>query len=241
MQGATINLNKSTNCYGVIDLCAGTTTCTPNINVNIYQKSGNTYGNIIKDPYTDISKTSNYSLFNSKLYTSSLSFEPKFLSDLNEAIKKGENSNGEPIYIIKTYPKSVQSKSNILWTSISNPAFAYMRPWWLSTFSISLLTTDTFNIEGIMAPGFCPYHLSNSIEDYFTVQEKIKTLFVNSKHPLTLVSFLRETHNKLSNLNSSYDSSSSGIILNSKNRVISEDWQSIEKVFDFFSFLLIFF
>lgn len=52
----------------------------------------------------------------------------------------------------------MQSSSVTFWTYLSNPSFALISPWWLSTLSATLLTAQTEQVSGFLNPGFCPYN-----------------------------------------------------------------------------------
>ena len=54
-----------------------------------------------------------------------------------------------------------------------NPAYSYMRPWLVSTVSLTLMTTTQFFIKGILNPGYCPYFSSLRLNDIFRTQQLI--------------------------------------------------------------------
>ena len=83
----------------------------------------------------------------------------------------------------------------------SNPSFAYLKPWYLSTFSISLLTSSTYSLEGSFSPGFCPGHIQNNIDGLFYIENKFEEFFGDSsvisyvENPISMNSFQNSYQN----------------------------------------------
>lgn len=94
------------------------------------------------------------------------------LVKINE-IKNQTSSDVEPIWIVDIRRKYLQSSTSNFWIKSTNPTFALMRPWWLSTISFSLLATQTFEITGVLVPGICPYSNYLEVEDYYNIKQAI--------------------------------------------------------------------
>ena len=54
---------------------------------------------------------------------------------------------------------------------ISNPNYARMKSYWLSFFTLNLLTTLNYPYEGILQPGICPRFNNHSTVDMLDMQK----------------------------------------------------------------------
>jgi len=87
-----------------------------------------------------------------------------------------------------------QSKSAYFakFVTSSNPAYSYIKPWWLSTFSATLLGGKRLETSGRLLPGFCPHFPQYTEERFYKIQEHLKQLVSNE----TLITFVRDKTEK---------------------------------------------
>lgn len=163
-----IHIND-TSCSGVSRMCK-TGGCSPFQTINVSQISGNTFANLLPAPTIDVGNSENISVLKGSSYDEGLKFEEHFEREINSSLGDGSIKNRDPIFIINLGRRELQHSSYQKWTVVSNPSFAYMRPWWLSVFSLSLLTLQTINLNGTLSPGICPYHFKNTMKEYYEVQ-----------------------------------------------------------------------
>lgn len=62
-----------------------------------------------------------------------------------------------------------------------------MRPWWLSTLSLALLSTDRFQIKGDLSPGMCPYYPSLTLDDLYLTNTLLQKTFNIDQYGLTTI------------------------------------------------------
>ena len=94
----------------------------------------------------------------------------------------------------------IKSQSSTYWTISSNPSFAYLRPWWLATFSISLLTSSTTKIQTFL-------------ENFFSIKGSLISYIVNLNENL---------------INSNSYSDGNGVIQYDNTRSTTEQWVSFD-------------
>ena len=167
---------------------------------------------------SDISYQS-YSTKKGGIFETGPQFSPHFKSDLQNTISEVFNeSRGDPNLIINLGANEYALfSSTTLWTFISNPSFAYMRPWWLATFSFSLLTSNTVKTYGSLAPGLCPFHNSLNIADISSIQGLFENIFNRNSSVISLI-------NRIDwDIPTNLYRNSSGITHLVNERVISED------------------
>ena len=168
----TASKSTLTTCKGKTSICSNPT-CGQMPTIAITQKVGNLYANRITNPYEDINYVKNYQISNGAIYTQGVSFEPNSMSAINTAREKAAESDTDQIFILEMGKKTLQSRRNGLWTIISNPSYAYIRPWWLSTFSLSLLTAQSYEVSGYLSPGFCPYHIEANLQEVYETERHL--------------------------------------------------------------------
>jgi len=104
----------------------------------------------------------------------------------------------------------------------TNPSFAFLKPWYLSTFSI---TSSTYNLQGTFSPGFCPGHIENNIYDFYDIQEAFQSFFSSSSE--SVISFVGKPNDN-GYLNTTHQDSD-GIVPLSDDREIDDSWFSTYK------------
>jgi len=103
-----------------------------------------------------------------------IGFSSEIVKDLAK-IEEKSTTAAEPIWIFDIGYKDMQSTTSSLWVFSTNPSYSIMRPYWLSTFSLYLLTTYEYKLAGHLSPGFCPYTSSLEAENYKKISDLIKS------------------------------------------------------------------
>lgn len=80
----------------------------------------------------------------------------------------------DPSFVFRFGSQKTQSNTFQQWIFTTSPATSYLRPWWLSTISLTMLSTDTFFINGDLSPGICPYYPSLTLDNLFDVSQLIE-------------------------------------------------------------------
>lgn len=70
------------------------------------------------------------------------------------------------------------------WVHGTNPAYSYLKPWWIAFLSASFLAVTEYKVEGFLSPGFCPYTPSLSQQRYYDTQIFLYSFF-NKETALT--------------------------------------------------------
>lgn len=132
-------------------------------------------------------------------------------------------SRGEPIVVMSLGGHEAGLFSwQTLWTFVGTPGFAFMRPWWLASFSLSLLTSNTIKIQANLAPGLCPFHPRMNLQDLNQIQSLLKDFFQKNT---SLINYIKKTD---SSFPTKAYSNGSNITPLPKNRAYSEEWLSFE-------------
>ena len=208
-------------CQGKSLICISETCLPNNAVLSTRQLLGNLYVNRIETPFIDIEYTENYTVSKGDIYSQGVSFEPFVLAGVEKAQEKAKETNTDAIFIVELGKKYLQSQGNSFWTVISNPSFAYIRPWWLATFSLSLLTANSFTISGYLSPGLCPYHIEYNRDDIYEVQSYLSKFFALNN---SVVSYIDETFNEKPGF---LHKNGTGFYQFEKDRPISEKWFSV--------------
>ena len=64
-----------------------------------------------------------------------------------------------------------------------DPAYAYVKPWWMATFSGKILESTILDFSGRLLPGFCPYNTIFSESNMYDIQTLVQnTINVNESN-----------------------------------------------------------
>ena len=216
--------NSSDSCQGQTLICLDENNCSPQkaASIKTSQLLGNLYINRLDQPYIDIDYVNNILVSKGAIYDEGISFEPYIKEKIQELKEQAMETATDSVFILEIGKQEMQSRSTNFWTVVSNPSFAYIRPWWLSTFSLSLLTSNSFKVAGILSPGICPYHIEPNIYDVYETERYLKNLF-EFNH--SVISFVEEANKETISVN---HVNGTGIYIPEKNRPITEKWFSIK-------------
>jgi len=51
-----------------------------------------------------------------------------------------------------------------MWMATSNPMYAKIKPWRIGVMSFGVLDPPPTKLDGLLLPGFCPYHNTLSLD-----------------------------------------------------------------------------
>ena len=143
-------------CSGTANLCYDST-CTIGFSITTETQYGAFYGNVIVKGAQRTAPKSNQQAMGAP-FDFGIRFDPNLTQAIQYFSETTSNqSNLSPEMIINLGSFDSQSSQYTKWVISSNPAYAYMKPWWLSTFSASLLSTSLTEQTGFLYPGYCPW------------------------------------------------------------------------------------
>ena len=170
----------------------------------------------------DISQAK-YNILSGSLYSQGIAFDPFFNQSVFSNKEQAYNKTETPDFLIRLGKKYLQSSSSSMWALTSNPSFSYMKPWWLSTVSLGLLTAEIYQMEGTLSPGFCPYHFTLTPNDNFQIQQLLQTSLMSNN--TGMVNFIEDVPYSS---DIAFYQNSSGIRPFSTDRTREENWVSWE-------------
>ena len=127
-------------------------------------------------------------MISTNLYNSGIQFEPVLAQGLsNFSTIVGIQTNINPTILLNLGYGIVESSLYAKYVVSSNPAYAYLKPWWMSTFSATLLQSTMINFNGRLLPGFCPYRTVFSQEDEYKIQTLVQSSVNESSYIYSFV------------------------------------------------------
>ena len=167
-----VRLELPPTCWGKVTLC-GKETCekpaegSPSF-INVISQTGNLYANVIEAKNMPVDQ--DYKKMAGVNYDDErIDWSHTMKHDVLHYLKLSEDpKNFDPVFLFHLGSKEANSSLYQQWDVTSNPAYAQLKPWWISTFSFTLMSTATYVIHGDLSPGFCPY------TPYEFLQKKLK-------------------------------------------------------------------
>lgn len=95
-----------------------------------------------------------------------------------------------------------------------------MKPWWMSTVSLSLMSSEQYNVKLNLNPGFCPYIPALKLDQIHKTQLVLEDTFKEADRKITtlgwqkLIPFIENTFPETTN----------GFRNVSKERGLGEEW-----------------
>jgi len=177
------------HCIIEYNLCASSPSCSPTQTFTVTSTQGNIYGNLISEVGGIVDegsyniKQGNLTLTGIELDSGSAEIIDKFDYVINDT------SKNSPQIIFNL--GNIESKSSHYskWIVSSNPAYAYMKPWWVSIFSATILRPHQIRVSGFLLPGFCPYYPQYTQSQLKQIQDRISRNITNEN---VLVTFVKD-------------------------------------------------
>ncbi|KAL4461660.1 hypothetical protein ABPG72_009063, partial [Tetrahymena utriculariae] len=187
--------------YGTTDLdpknmvaercISGSITIPSNIGGNQNLVAKNTFGNLFINVLQNIGQAADQIqnaqyVYDQTIYGKNgdqIQFSTNSLGRLNNQMESASNPNVyDPIFIIRFGSSQIESNTYSQWQITYNPAYSYFKPYWLGTLTVSLLNSQRYEDQYVLAPGFCPYVNSLSQKRLNTVKELLKTQFKSQQN-----------------------------------------------------------
>ncbi|KAL4475110.1 hypothetical protein ABPG74_001806 [Tetrahymena malaccensis] len=147
-----------------------------NLFINILQKLGQAADQIPNGQY----------VYDQTIYGKNgdqIQFSTNSLDRLNNQMETASNPNVyDPIFIMRFGSSQIESNTYSQWQITYNPAYSYFKPYWLGTLTVSLLNSQRYENQYVLAPGFCPYVNSLSQKRLNTVKELLKSQFKSQQN-----------------------------------------------------------
>ncbi|KAL4474822.1 hypothetical protein ABPG74_001518 [Tetrahymena malaccensis] len=89
----------------------------------------------------------------------------------------------DPIFVFEIGPKFTRSATFQQVQFSYNPAYSYMKPYWLGELTLTLMTTQKYSGQYTISPGFCPYVPALSLERIHSTQFMITNFMQQNQAP----------------------------------------------------------
>lgn len=157
-------------------------------------KYGNIYANLIEKPGKTVEKEG-YQVFRNDVHygdlgTNQIQFSLDTKRQLKKRLLEANNPKKvEPTFILEVGSKKTESNTFQQWQVTYNPAYSYMKPWWMSTVSLSLMSSEQYNVKLNMNPGFCPYIPALKLDQIHKTQLVLEDTFKEADRKITTLSW----------------------------------------------------
>jgi len=173
------------SCWGRIALCSDSTESCTSSDIStlpvLYVRTGTgaIYANII--PEIGLPAAESNQNLKSVIYDDgTVGWSVSTLLDLTTDYDDSQSDTSfDPVFLMKIGSKQANSSLFQQWVITYAPAYAYVRPWWIGTYSLTLLSTNTYEIQADLNPGFCPYTPGLSQSRLYSVQDMLTQTFLN--------------------------------------------------------------
>ena len=173
------------SCWGRIALCSDSTESCTSSDIStlpvLYVRTGTgaIYANII--PEIGLPAAESNQNLKSVIYDDgTVGWSVSTLLDLTTDYDDSQSDTSfDPVFLMKIGSKQANSSLFQQWVITYAPAYAYVRPWWIGTYSLTLLSTNTYEIQADLNPGFCPYTPGLSQSRLYSVQDMLSQTFLN--------------------------------------------------------------
>ncbi|KAL4503518.1 hypothetical protein ABPG73_017261, partial [Tetrahymena malaccensis] len=163
--------------------------------LNASNSYGNIYVNVIsgQGQYSQTFSSDNIILFNKAGKNDNqdnnknidyINFSNLSQSNLQNQTKSAQNPNiYDPIFVYQIGPKFTRSATFQQVQFSYNPAYSYIKPYWLGWLTLTLMTTQKYTGQYTISPGFCPYVPALSLERIRSTQQMITNFMQQNQAP----------------------------------------------------------
>ncbi|KAL4476316.1 hypothetical protein ABPG74_010049 [Tetrahymena malaccensis] len=102
---------------------------------------------------------------------------------LNQTKEASNPKIYDPIFVFDIGPKFTRSATFQQIQFSYNPAYTYMKPYWLGELTLTLMTTQKYTGQYTLSPGFCPYIPALSLEKIHNAQYLITNFMQSNQAP----------------------------------------------------------
>eukprot|EP01017_Pseudomicrothorax_dubius_P029810 TRINITY_DN3659_c0_g1_i2.p1 TRINITY_DN3659_c0_g1~~TRINITY_DN3659_c0_g1_i2.p1 ORF type:complete len:1194 (+),score=239.90 TRINITY_DN3659_c0_g1_i2:65-3646(+) len=216
------NLPVYDGCNGTFVLCPSGSTCSPKAKLHVKAIYGNIFANIIQkegEPASDKSQVKSGVIYKD----GEVQLAPNSWIELEMLKDELLNTKTEPIFLFNFGSKKTYSSYFTQWALTFNPAYSYIKPWWMSIVSFRFLSGDNYIFNTRLNPGICPYRPYHSAETLLTIQETLATHFPNATRKV--ISYITNEKNP-ANINSK--KVSTGFSYPDFSDVVGENWFTLK-------------
>ena len=173
------------SCWGRVGLCSsGKSSCdgsksTTLPTLYITTGTGAIFANVIPE-VGKAASNDNENLKSVIFEDGSVGWSVSTLLDLTDDYDDSQaDTSFDPVFLVKIGSKEANSSLFQQWVISFAPAYAYVRPWWIGTYSLTILSTSSYEIQADLNPGFCPYTPGLTQINLYSVQNMLSETFLN--------------------------------------------------------------
>ncbi|KAL4434859.1 hypothetical protein ABPG74_021198 [Tetrahymena malaccensis] len=199
----------------------------PNQILNAKNTYGNIFINVLQSPGS--SATSNSQVFfDQSVYGqdgNKINLSTQSLNKLNTQLQNTLNPNVyDPIFQLTFGSQYTYSQSFTQWQVTFNPAYTYLKPWWIGTLTFTLLNTQMYLDDLTLAPGFCPYVPGVSQQRIYLIQQLLTTLMTQDQNTQKIITFGWQNSQNLPSIKFSNSNTYNGNRDTDFSSTYSDDW-----------------
>ncbi|KAL4495277.1 hypothetical protein ABPG73_022322 [Tetrahymena malaccensis] len=147
--------------------------------LNAKNTFGNIYINILEKSGASAMQNSQI-FYDKQIYGqdgNNINLSTDSLKTLYSQLNETQNSNVyDPIFLFRLGSQNTFSNSFTQWQMTFNPAYTYLKPWWIGTLTVSLLNAKQYINKITLAPGFCPYVPALSQSRIYQTQQLLSNI-----------------------------------------------------------------
>ena len=174
-------------CQLTYDVCTKTNCSTPTTVYTVNSTGGNIYANIISKVGYHVAN--GLPVVKGQVYDNGLDFSPETNDTINsfDALVASQTKSDAFIILNLGNIESMSSRYT-KWVISSSPSYTLMRPYWIGTFSASVLDGDVQQTNGFLLPGICPFLAEYTTEDLLKVQDLLSDRIATPNALITFIS-----------------------------------------------------
>ena len=166
--------------------CAGSTTLT----FTMGSKYGNVYANVISEDLAYVPDS--YSSVMGANYSNGIQFDGILNATFSDiAMALNDTNKPDPYLHFHLGNTDAFSTRGITMLTASNTAYLNLHPWWISFLSLSLLMGKIYDVNGRLAPGFCPFRAMPTTKELSQIKalitEQSMPYVVNNRFALSFI------------------------------------------------------
>lgn len=155
---------------------------------------GNIYANLLPE-VGGVLPVNNTSIVQSDIFETGIALSPKAdkdISGFDDLV--ADTSKNDPFIVFDVGSFESRSTKSTRWVVSSIPSYSLLKPWWIGTFSATVLNAYTQRTKGFLLPGFCPFIPEFTTQQLLEVQNLIASKITTQN---TLVTFVHDEYSPL--------------------------------------------
>lgn len=152
---------------------------------------GNIYANLLPS-VGGVLPVNGTSIAQSDIYKGGIGLSPKADKDISAFDDLiADTSKNDPFIVFDVGNFQARSSKSTRWIVSSIPSYSLLKPWWIGTFSATVLNSYTEKTQGFLLPGFCPFIPEFTTQQLLEVQNLIASKI---KTQNTLITFVHDEY-----------------------------------------------